>query len=371
MHKSLLVGILLIRSDGMRNICVSVVVPVFNAEKFLIECLESLVNQTLKNIEIILVDDGSTDESISIIERFKEHDQRIRLYKQSNLHAGVARNNGLSHATGEYVIFLDADDFFEPGMLKSAYSIAKKTNADIVQFGFWYFDNKAKKNRPEIINGKRGLHKVTEYGDKIFTYTAPVPWNKLIKRNLIIESGIRYQDLLNGNDEYFNRAICLAAKDIYSIKKRFVHYRINNDSSLRGQLRNKKADPVCGFKICSELKSYMVSHNIFEGDFKEAYFKYAQSIILSRVQLSACSIDYAKMANEYFMNRLVPDIFESEKEFANNKLIYELYGCNNVEDYLCTLAFYASSNNQLQNSLEYRIGSKILFAIRLVWQYFK
>lgn len=361
----------MIRSGKMRNVCVSVVVPVFNAEKYLVECIESLVNQKLKDIEIIFVDDGSTDESISIIERYKEHDQRIQLYRQNNLHAGIARNNGLGHATGEYVIFLDADDFFELGMLKSAYSIAKKTNADIIQFGFWFYDNKTKKNKPEIINGKKGLHNVTEYGQNIFAYTAPVPWNKLIKRSLVIESGIRYQDLLNGNDEYFNRAICLAAKDIYSIKKRFVHYRINNDNSLRGQLRNKKADPVCGFKICSELKSYMVSHNLYYGDFKEAYINYAQSIVLSRVQLSACSVDYAKMANEYFMNRLVPEIFDSEEDFSNNKLICDLHKCNTAEDYLCTLAFYSTSNSQQQNSLEYKIGAKILFAIRSVWQYIK
>ena len=101
---------------------VSVIIPVYNAEKYLEQCLESLLNQTLKEIEIICVDDGSEDRSVEIIEKFSEKDCRISLLRQKNSYAGVARNNGLNASTGKYVIFLDADDFFEPDMLLSMYN---------------------------------------------------------------------------------------------------------------------------------------------------------------------------------------------------------------------------------------------------------
>lgn len=91
---------------------VSVIVPVYNGEKHLEECLDSICNQTLKEIEIICVDDGSTDSSWEILNRYKERDDRIQLYRQQNLYAGAARNTGKAHASGEYLVFWDCDDFF-------------------------------------------------------------------------------------------------------------------------------------------------------------------------------------------------------------------------------------------------------------------
>ena len=110
---------------------VSVIIPVYNAEKYLEECLNSVVNSTLKNIEIICVDDGSTDSSLSILQKYAANDLRVKILRQKNLYAGRARNNGLMHATGEYVHFLDADDWWEEGKLIKQLEMLKKKKASL------------------------------------------------------------------------------------------------------------------------------------------------------------------------------------------------------------------------------------------------
>ena len=101
------------------NIKVSVIIPMYNAREHVRECLDSLINQTLKEIEIICVNDGSTDDTQSILEEYAKKDERIVILNQENLYAGVARNNGMNHASGEYLIFLDADDFGSKSMRRS------------------------------------------------------------------------------------------------------------------------------------------------------------------------------------------------------------------------------------------------------------
>ena len=137
----------------MSEIKVSVIMPVYNAETYLEEAIECLICQTLKEIEIICVDDGSTDRSLEILEEYSKRDDRIKILHQRNLYAGVARNNGLKQANGEFVIFLDSDDLFERGLLEKTYKQGKKVNADIVLFGGECFnvDNGEHKERPDFL----------------------------------------------------------------------------------------------------------------------------------------------------------------------------------------------------------------------------
>ena len=102
---------------------VSVIIPIYNVETYLPQCLDSIINQTLKEIEIICVDDGSTDKSLDILKEYAKKDKRVAIITQKNLHAGVARNAGLSQAKGEYISFLDSDDFCEPEMFEKMYQV--------------------------------------------------------------------------------------------------------------------------------------------------------------------------------------------------------------------------------------------------------
>ena len=119
---------------------VSVIIPVYNVQNYLRPCLDSVLKQTLKEIEIICVDDGSTDGSLEILKQYAAKDNRITVLKQKNLHAGVARNAGLAVARGEYLSFLDSDDFFELNMLEESYRLIRKKQADILFYQYKNFN---------------------------------------------------------------------------------------------------------------------------------------------------------------------------------------------------------------------------------------
>ena len=114
---------------------VSVIIPVYNGESYLEQCLDSIIGQTLKEIEIICVNDGSKDRTQQILEKYAEKDSRIQIINQENGGAGAARNAGLRIARGEYLSILDGDDFFEPDMLEKAYKKAKESRAELLVFG--------------------------------------------------------------------------------------------------------------------------------------------------------------------------------------------------------------------------------------------
>lgn len=109
------------------SVAVSVVVPVYNTAQYLNQCVDSLINQTFRDIEFIFVDDGSTDNSVEILEQYQKTDRRIKVLKQKNLHAGVARNNGMKEATGKYIVFLDSDVFLICICFKAHTNARKRT----------------------------------------------------------------------------------------------------------------------------------------------------------------------------------------------------------------------------------------------------
>ncbi|MEI3161840.1 MAG: glycosyltransferase [Lachnospirales bacterium] len=118
----------------MNNCLISIIVPVYNAEKYICQCMDSLVNQTLESIEIIAIDDGSTDNSLNILEKYKNNDSRVKIICQKNSGASVARNKGLEMAQGDYIFFLDADDYIDNSAFSAMYENAIKYNVDIITF---------------------------------------------------------------------------------------------------------------------------------------------------------------------------------------------------------------------------------------------
>ena len=168
---------------------VSVIVPVFNAGNYLETCLESLINQTLQNIEIICVDDGSTDNSISILNKYASIDSRIKIIKQKQLFAGVARNNGMEVARGDYYIFLDADDFFELDLLEKAYQKITIFDADVCLFNADRFDNQSQK----VTNGNflnlnfipQEIFNKYSLKEHLFDITSACPWTKMFSARFV------------------------------------------------------------------------------------------------------------------------------------------------------------------------------------------
>lgn len=236
----------------MKKIKISVIIPVYNAEQYIKNCLCSVLNSTEKNIEVICVDDGSTDKSLKIIEQFALKDTRIRIIRQDNLHAGVARNNGLKNAQGEYIHFLDADDWIDVKAYKQWYAIAKDTNSDVSICFHEKFDDKTKKT-------ERNCTKLANYinilnfqkNPRYFIYNSVVPWNKIYRREFLLENRIEFDDLICANDRSFYFNVVIKAKIVSVIQEYWMHYRINNASSLVGLTRLKNYN--CHFKSFEKI----------------------------------------------------------------------------------------------------------------------
>lgn len=122
------------------NIKISVIIPVYNEESYLNQCLDSILAQTLQEIEILCIDDGSTDRSLEILRDYAAKDSRFRVFTQENRYAGTARNVGIKYAEGKYFSFLDADDFFSPVLLERLYQAAEQQGADIVICNSFHYD---------------------------------------------------------------------------------------------------------------------------------------------------------------------------------------------------------------------------------------
>ena len=212
---------------------VSVIIPVYNVENYLHQCLDSVCNQTLKEIEIICVDDGSTDSSLDILKEYAKKDNRITVIAQESLHAGVARNAGLSVAKGEYLLFLDSDDFFELRMLEDMYKNSKKS-VDIVVCNADIFDNQTSEHRknPWLLSSALNGYFLSSDIDNIFSKLSTNCWNKLFRKDFIIENNIRFQNLISCNDVYFVFAALALSKDVFVTQTEYVHYRINTGKQI-------------------------------------------------------------------------------------------------------------------------------------------
>ena len=209
---------------------VSVIVPVYNVEKYLEKCLESLIHQTLKEIEIIIINDGATDSSPKIIERYTQKDSRIKTINQKNQGLSGARNSGLKIAQGEYISFIDSDDWVDQDFLEKLYNSAKNNNADIAMTTIIRKREKIQKYRVHYI--KENVYETLE--EKIKACNIPTccyVWNKLYKKNLLenMEFSINryFEDML------WIPEIIKKANKIVTTRYTNYYYRVNNNSIVK------------------------------------------------------------------------------------------------------------------------------------------
>lgn len=260
--------------------CVSVIVPVYNAQKYLEQCLQSLADQTMADFEVICVDDGSTDSSVEMIRGFMQRDARFTLVQQKNQYAGIARNNGIAHAKGEYLLFLDADDFFHPELMARTYAQAKKTDADVVLFGAKTYDMErdAMINTPYLMRQKllpaKEVFSHRDVPDYFLQITNSCPWLQLYRKQYILDEGIRFQGLPNTNDAYFVIVALCCAKRVTAVKEDFVYYRVNTGASTQDK---KYRNPTCF------MTAYLAIYEELNrrGIYKELEKTFASKVVMS------------------------------------------------------------------------------------------
>ena len=244
---------------------VSVIIPVYNVEQYLRECLDSVVNQTLKEIEIICVDDGSTDKSLEILKEYANRDNRITVITQQNLHAGVARNAGLSVAKGEYLHFCDSDDWVE----KDIYTECLKKEADVILFDAFKTDaflNNKLSWKKEYLNKEKIKEDINRFE---FEKCSGSPWGKLFKRDFVDNYGLRFQNLKCCNDIYFVKMSLALAKTIEIVDIPLYNWRFNakgNTSSSRGLYSE------CVVFFAKQLYASLVKYGLFD-KYKDLLYK--------------------------------------------------------------------------------------------------
>lgn len=238
---------------------VSVIVPMHNSERHIQDTLESLSSQSLLNFEVIVVDDGSSDRSPEIVDAFAARDDRFRRIPGPALgSAGAARNAGLESARGEYVAFLDADDLFAPSMLEKLYRRAQVDNADVVLTGFRSMNDvtgeqKAQKWALRI----EWLPEQTPFSpediaDHLFYITNPANWNKLFRRQFVVDQDLRFQQLRRANDAFFTFVALATARRISYVAEELVLYRVGNAASLQGSIHETPLDFVDAITAISD-----------------------------------------------------------------------------------------------------------------------
>jgi len=247
------------------ELTVSVVITVYNGEKYLAQCLESVLAQTLKCIEIICVDDASTDATPRILDQYK--DRITVLTNLQNCMAGESRNKGFGHSRGEYVIFLDADDVFEPDMLEKAYQKAQYGMADICIFKEDLFTDSNEKcsSYPYVEKlmqalGERDFFSPLELREMLFNLWNGWAWDKLFRREFIMGIGLQFQNLRSSNDGLFVHGCMASAQRIALLNEVMVHHRFGNQDSL-SHTRD------CGWESCLSylegLRQYLEENALF------------------------------------------------------------------------------------------------------------
>lgn len=314
---------------------VSIIIPVYNPGKLFEKCIDSALNQTLKDIEVICINDGSIDGSIDILN--ENTDFRLKIFNQKNQGAGKARNKGIDEASGEFIIFLDADDWIENDMCEKLYSHAKRLNCDLVLFDtIWYFKNN-KKNHVQYFNEniveKDFIFNHDFVKDKIVNPSLGVIWSKFYKTSLIKENKIRFSTYKIYNDVVFHFKSMLKAERISYYSETFYHYTKTNQASLQNSFRWGKYESLW-FYVMLEIRDFLEENNLIE-DFKDEFVNYSMKSFKNKLDWT--QKDYQE---EYFSK--IKFFYETMNLKNNdlNKLPFDYYtfyihviNCNDYEEF--------------------------------------
>lgn len=303
---------------------VSVILSIYNVEKYIEKCVSSVLSQTFQDFEVIMVDDGSTDNCPKISDSYKEIDNRITVIHKENQGLGYARNTGLEAANGEYVCFFDSDDFFDKEMLSKMYSLAQRNSLDAIVCGFRRVDINGYpiKEQPEvetyteIIGHKNNILHVLSIIEPLNkgrnNYSMSV-CKAMFNRLFLIENNLRFKserDFIS-EDMIFDIDFFLRANKVGIIPETYYNYRFNPESLTH----KKKPDLYKRFKKqFEEVLNRLMAGGIYESELLNAAYRY--------LICSTNSVVYSAIANDYPRPE-VNDIFieiSSDKQFWQNVL---------------------------------------------------
>lgn len=303
------------KENGMEDISVSIVVPVCNVQNYLKECMDSILKQTLKNIEIICVDDGSTDYSLDILRSYEKRDSRVRVITKANSGYGNTMNVGMKMAKGKYIGIVESDDYVEANMFERLYKTAEQYEAEIVKSDHYIFSTKNGKNQSKY----QWVCPIEYYNKVLNSYTCPeiytftmMNWTGIYLTDFIRTNNIKHNETPGASfqDNGFWYQVISLARRIVFINEAFYYYRQDNPNS---SINNKKKV----YCICDEYK-YMTSflnnhpelgeehHKRF---FEKKFFNYMNSY--NRIS-EEYKLEFLEAISEEFQNDLKDPLLKIE-----------------------------------------------------------
>lgn len=317
---------------------VSVIIPVYNAEQYLPKCLDSVINQSLKEIEIICVDDGSTDNSLEILKEYAKKDNRISIITQKNLYAGIARNAGLAIAKGEYVYFFDADDWVLPDGLNQVYQIAKAYKSDMLKFKAKAWDEKKQIEKywahyslkdisPDIMDQDLTFKEHPE-----LLKMPNTPWSGIYRRQFLEEHKIRFDNQKCSNDVSFFMQCLVKAEKIRITPVYVCVYRTNNPKSLIG-IRTKNFE--CLFNTFEIIKNLFKDEDF---DIQDLLLKNRLTEIKNRFVSWGRSVNEETLIKNFngikdFLNKEHEIISKIHLDKRNKKFIKNVSKSKDIKEY--------------------------------------
>lgn len=308
---------------------VSIIVPFYNVESYIGKCLESLVNQTLEEIEIILVNDGSKDKSVETAKEYvKKYPNKIIYLEKQNGGLGDARNYGIPYAKAKYIAFLDSDDYVEPNLYELLYEKAIEEDYDMVECNFiWEYPNKKKEDIGEVYSGKK----------EMLEKARVVAWNKLIKKDIVIRNHIEFPKRYRYEDvEFFYKLIPFIEK-VGFVKQTLIHY-VQRESSISNS-QNERTKEI--FYILNNVLNFYKENELYEQYQVQLEYVYTRYLLCSSLKRIA-KIKDSKIRKKLLkhtwenLNQIFPkwkenQILQKEKTLKNhymksvNSVTFQLY----------------------------------------------
>lgn len=315
---------------------ISIVIPVYNIENYISQCLNSLISQTFQDFEIICVNDGSKDNSLQILKDYAGKDGRIKVISQENSGSGSARNRGFREAQGKYIQFLDGDDYFEPQMLEKLYNLAEKHGAEIAVCSSRKVDDEGNITESRNPNSPINLDKTPfnkpfsyrDFPEDIFSLIGTMPWNKLYLREMLTKNHLEFPRLTGPDDLCFVYMSYVCAEKIAAIDDELINYRFNRAGSVQTYRANHASDII---RASIFVKEFLKLKGVFE----TVRIAYLRAFINSiRWEISLCNdIQYEKFLNE--LKVLMPEDWEIfkpalRKDYINLDYLYNIIGHKKV-----------------------------------------
>lgn len=292
-------------NDHSQSVILSVISPVYNGAKYLEPFLISVLQQSFPHFELIMVDDGSTDSSVEIIKSYQKKDSRIHLIGQNHKGAGSARNFGLSQAKGQYIIFLDCDDWFSDDFFKTMIDRIEVDQSDIAVCEFFIYNQQTGETDKSVIS-EMGNQKI-ERTNLVFDIFAPNPWTKLYRVSFLKRNQLLFQEIPSCNDWSFAYTSLACAEKISVIREPLVYYRTKTTTSISSYRYKRTKDIVWAIK---HLRQELKSRALFS-QYKEGFARKS----ISHLVYEALSDQGVKVFYVLFRNLLMVNDFAVYKAF--------------------------------------------------------